>query len=342
MNERRVTQQEVARRARVHRTTVSLALSDSPRIPAKTKARIKRIAQELGYAPDPMLTALIAYRSQRRPAAFHGTLAWLANTQVGYDWKLVPHFRDYYEGAAARARACGFQLEAFDLNTRDMHAGRMGGILRARNVAGVLLCPQPLAPLQGTFAWEHFSAVTFGYTLSELGVHTVTAAHYRAMRRIMAELHRRGYRRIGCAFPQNFLERNDYNVLAGFLVGEGQLNRPLEVPPLLDTSRRAETVGPWLERYRPDAIVTGNFQILDLLRELKVKVPAEMGAACPSLPEGDSALAGIVEDSKRIGAIAVDQVVSMINRGERGIPEHPLRIHVEGHWIAGQSLRPLP
>src|SRR5438128_7703876 len=100
MNERRVTQQEVARRARVHRTTVSLALSDSPRIPAKTKARIKRIAQELGYAPDPMLTALIAYRSQRRPAAFHGTLAWLANTQVGYDWKLVPHFRDYHEGAA--------------------------------------------------------------------------------------------------------------------------------------------------------------------------------------------------------------------------------------------------
>ncbi len=340
MNETRVTQQEIARQARVHRTTVSLALSDSPRIPAKTKARVKRIAEKLGYAPDPMMSALIAYRSKKRPVAFHGTMAWLANTVVGYDWQLVPHFRDYFEGAAARARACGFHLEPFDLNTPNMNPARMAGILRARNISGLLLCPQPLAPLQGKFAWERFSVVTFGYTLAELGVHTVTAAHYRAMRRIMAELHERGYRRIGFSFAQSFVERNDYNVLAGYLIGEGRLRRPPVIPPLFGLSRSAEVVGPWLKRYRPDAIVSGNYQVLDLLRELRLEAPADLGAACPSLPGPDTPLAGVVEDSKRIGAIAIDQLVSMINRGERGIPEHPLRIHVEGAWVPGESLRP--
>ncbi len=342
MSEIRVTQLEIARAARVHRTTVSLALADNPRIPAKTKARIKRIAEKLGYAPDPMLSALIAYRTKKRPVAFHGTLAWLANTEFGYDWKLVPHFRDYYEGATARARACGFQLEAFDFNTPGMQPRRMAGILRARNVTGVLLCPQPLERIQGKFAWEDFSAVTFGYTLAELGVHTVTAAHYRAMRRIMTELRRRGYQRIGFSFAQSLVERDDYNVLAGFLVGEGHLDRAPDIPPLFGASRDAEVVGPWLKRYKPDVIVSGNHLILDLLKELKIRVPEDLGAACPLLPSADTALAGIVEDSKRIGAIAVDQVISMINRGERGIPEHPLRIHVEGGWLPGKSLRPVP
>lgn len=339
MSEVRVTQLEVARAARVHRTTVSLALADNPRIPAKTKARIKRIAEKLGYTPDPMLSALIAYRTKRRPVAFHGTLAWLGNTELGYDWKLVPHFRDYYDGATERARACGFQLEAFDFNTPDMQSRRMAGILRARNITGVLLCPQPLAPLQGSFAWEHFSVVTFGYTLAALGVHTVTAAHYRAMRRIMAELRRRGYTRPGFSFPPGLVERHDYNILAGFLIGDGDVHAPPAVPPLFSPWRSPEAIGPWIEQHRPDVIVSGNHLIIDVLRELKLRVPRDIGAVCPTLPSADTDLAGVVEDSRRIGAIAVDQLVSMINRGERGIPEHPMRIHLEGSWWAGKSLR---
>jgi DNA-binding LacI/PurR family transcriptional regulator len=340
MDEARVTQEEIARQARVHRTTVSLALADNPRIPAETKARIKRIAEKLGYTPDPMLSALNAYRTKRRPSAFHGTLAWLGNTEFGFDWKLVPHFRDYYEGAAARARACGFQLEAFDFNTPNMTLARMAGMLRARNVTGLLLCPQPIAPLQGTFAWEHFSIVTFGYTLAALGVHTVTAAHFRAMRRIMVELRRRGYKRPGFSFPPGLVERHDYNILAGFLVGEGEINRPPAVPPLFGPWRSPETLKPWIERHKPDVIVSGNHLIIEILRELKLRVPEDIGAVCPTLPTADTALGGVVEDSKRIGALAVDQLVSMINRGERGIPEHPLRIHLEGDWYPGKSLRP--
>lgn len=338
VNERRVTQQEIARRARVHRTTVSLALADSPRIPADTKARIKQVAETLGYTPDPMLTALIAYRTRRRPVTFHGTMAWLGNTVYGYDWKLVPHHRDYFEGATVRARACGFQLEAFDLNTPDMNPERMVGILRARNVTGVLLAPQPLAPLRAAFDWRHFSAVTFGYTLADLGSHTITAAHYRAMRQIMLELRRRGYQRPGFSVAQSMVERTDYNLLAPYLLDDGLQRIPV-VPPLFGPSRSADVVGEWLERHRPDVIVSGNHLVLDILRERKFRVPDDLGAVCPCLPSAGTDLAGIVEDSKRIGAIAVDQLVSMINRGERGLPEYPVRLHVEGVWHEGRSLR---
>ena len=54
---RRVTLSDIAKEAKVHVTTVSLALRDHPRIPAETKQRIKDLAKKMGYAPDPILSA---------------------------------------------------------------------------------------------------------------------------------------------------------------------------------------------------------------------------------------------------------------------------------------------
>ena len=61
MNRPRVTLAAIAAQAGVHVTTVSLALRNSPRLPIATRDRIRKLADELGYAPDPMLQALVAY-----------------------------------------------------------------------------------------------------------------------------------------------------------------------------------------------------------------------------------------------------------------------------------------
>src|SRR3954470_9489823 len=188
----RTTQDDVARTAGVHRTTVSLALKDHPRIPVATRQRIRAIADRLGYAPDPMLSSLVAYRTQKRPVAFHGTLGWLVSSAEGFTWREVPHFRDAYEGALARARRCGFEFELFDLHGPGMTPHRLAGILRARNITGLLLCPQRIPHLTLEFPWDEFSAVTFGYGMAEPKLHTVSPAHYLAVRRIMAELPRLG------------------------------------------------------------------------------------------------------------------------------------------------------
>ena len=92
MNKRRVTLLDIAKEAGVHVTTVSLALKCHPRIPGETQERVRRIADELGYRPDPMLSSLVAYRTHKRPAAFHGTLAWLVSSAEGFNWQEVPHF----------------------------------------------------------------------------------------------------------------------------------------------------------------------------------------------------------------------------------------------------------
>jgi len=103
------------------------------------------------------------------------------------------------------------------------------------------------------------------------------------------------------------------------------------------TDQRA--VGTWLRAHRPDAIVTGNYHFLDVLCSLGKKVPDDLGVACPLLPSPDADLAGVIENSVEIGSVAVDFLIGMIHRQERGIPANPQRIHVEGRWLAGRTLR---
>ncbi|HEY9249518.1 MAG TPA: LacI family DNA-binding transcriptional regulator [Rariglobus sp.] len=341
MEPKRVTQQDIAKAAGVHRTTVCLALKNYPRIPAETRERIVRIAEELGYSPDPMLSALASYRTRLRPQSFHGTLVWLVNSANGYAWDAFPHYRDYHQGATSQARQNGYNLETLDLNAPLMSPDRIASILRARNVQGVLLCPQPQANMVMQFPWEQISAVTFGYTLAEPRIHTVTAAHHRHTVHCIRELKRRGYRRIGFAFSKEHDLRTDHNFLSGYLSEEiGYDHLALPIPAFLESYRRSsEKIDEWLKHYRPDAIVTGEYQALDRLRLLGWKIPRDLGVACPTLPTGKTRLAGIVEDSVHIGSVAVNLLVSAIQRGEKGVPSQPQRILVEGLWNEGSSLR---
>ena len=71
-------------------------------------------------------------------------------------------------------------------------------------------------------------------------------------------------------------------------------------------------------------------------------MPRGLGLAAPNLAQPRADRAGVVENSAEIGGVGVDVVVAMLQRGERGIPAFPQRIHVEGRWHDGGSLRRRP
>ncbi|MCU0791263.1 MAG: helix-turn-helix domain-containing protein [Opitutaceae bacterium] len=58
-------------------STVSLALRDHPRIAAATRERVRRAAAKLGYAPDPLLSALASYRRNVHERPVTATLGWV-------------------------------------------------------------------------------------------------------------------------------------------------------------------------------------------------------------------------------------------------------------------------
>ncbi|MBK1858122.1 LacI family DNA-binding transcriptional regulator [Cerasicoccus arenae] len=339
MESRRPTQKDVAAKAGVHRATVSLAFKQHPSIPVATRERIFRAAEEVGYQPDPMLSALASYRGRMQKRSYQGTLAWLVVSSEQYYWKAIETFRLYYEGAKSRAISHGYQLEVFELDKNVISPKRIASIFRARNINGVLLCPQPEGSSVIDFPWDHFCFVTFGYSLIKPALHTVTSTQFRAMAQTMRQMHQLGYRKIAFAFHRSHDERADHNFLAGYLAAQYQIG---EKPIVFDYEwENMHSFHQWVWKNRPEAVVIGDNLVLRHLDENKLSIPENIGLACPLLYTNKSNLAGVFEDSFHIGEVAIDQLTTMVMRGQRGIPKRVQRLHIEGVWSEGKTLPPL-
>jgi len=334
----RPTLRDIGRKTGFHYSTISLALRDHPRIPESTKRIIRQAAEDLGYRPDAMLSALCAYRLTKRLPREQTVIAWLTNHRTRAGWRDSACTRDYFEGASQRAAERGYQLETFWLSEPGMTGQRMSKILWTRGIQGVLIPPQE--HLTGIdLAWDNLSAVTFGYTLLTPRLHLVSSHEYRTMGSLFVELEKRHYRRVGLVNLREHDIRVDNNWLAAYLVEQASLSRENRLPPLVLKQWDAKKLLSWVERYRPDAIVTRLPEVLHSLRCAGYAVPGDIGVAYHTLNERSCCFSGMRKNSFQIGVMAVDLLVDMLHRNERGIPPRPYMLMVEGSWVEGETLR---
>lgn len=87
---------DVARAAGVATSTVSRAFSSPTRVSATTRERVRAVAAELGYQPNPHARALLSGR--------HQTIAMVVSDIAN------PHYFDLIRGAEMRARASQYTL----------------------------------------------------------------------------------------------------------------------------------------------------------------------------------------------------------------------------------------
>ncbi|MBI5380353.1 MAG: LacI family DNA-binding transcriptional regulator [Opitutae bacterium] len=339
----RVTLKEIARRADLHFTTVSMALRGDHRINAKTRARVESLAEKMGYVPDPMLKALSAYRTSSRPHAFQATLGWINNNPLRVNAK-AKALAEYHEGARRRATELGYALEDFWTYDPALKGARLARVLQYRNIHGLLLAPQPRAQTALTLPWEQFSTVTFGYSLVKPQLHAVTNHQYRTIRRALGELRALGYRRVGLWLYEEHDLRVNENWSAGFWVEYHRYPVEERVTPVffkdLDAVDR-DQFSAWLAREKPEVVITGDGRVRGWLGELKYNVPADVGLSMLSVERGDEVLSGTYENSLMVGSAAVDLLVGMLHRHERGIPEVPQWVLVDSVWYPGTTLRRL-
>ncbi len=338
---RRITLRDIARRANCHFTTVSLALRDRPGIPAATCERIRRVAEELGYRPDPMLASLSSYRHERQPSRYRATLAWVTNFPTRTGWRGEEIYHEYYLGARERAQSLGFRLQEFWRREEEMTAARATQILAARGIEGLVIAPQPTASAVMELQWERFSAVAIGYSVSSPSLHMVCANQYRCMKLAMEQLLARNYRRIGLVMLQASDDRVDHNWLAGYLLMQQQLAARDRLPPLLLEAWDEKLFAAWLRRSGADAIVSKCAEALPALRRLGYRLPQDLGAAFLTRVKPSREASGVNERPLEVGAAAVDYLAGMLHHNERGVPAQPRRLLIEGEWLEGGTVRPL-
>lgn len=340
--ERRPTIRDIARLAKLSHSSVSLALREHPSIPLATRERIKVIAKEIGYSPDPMLSALMVYRRGIQKLKFQGSIAWISPRSD----PMLNYITRYQDAARERCLELGYRLEEFRLAEMGMKMDRLSKILRARGISGLLLTPQTQAGTHIQLDWENFSAVTFGFSLTKPQLHVVMNAQFRSSVLAFRQLQARGYQRIGYVTSIDDEERTDRNFSAGYLSELDHLSAKqgipiLRIPDLSSATKKKFTA--WYRAHRPQAIMTILHPVIrDWMRELGFKEGIDYALALLGVHSGlMDEFAGIDQNEYLIGRAAVDFLISMIHRNERGIPAVPVCILVEGKWVDGRSVKKL-
>ena len=331
------TMQVIADQAGVSKMSVSRALGNKPGVSDELRQKILKIARDLGYRPNPLITAFMAsLRSQRaRPSIQTGTvLAFLERADRIEDVK-SEHFR----GASEAAEEQGYKLERFIVGVAGLSPARLNAVLLARNVQGVVIAPLPEGHGQFAHDWSQFCTVVIEYTFITPNFDRVVHDSYGSMRLILDQCRSRGFRRIGLVFSKNASERTEGLNEAAYWMEQKTIGCFAPIPSLRLESWDDVTVSRWFERYQPEVIVTSVVFVTFLKRFLEKnnkRVPDDISII--NVNTWDSEVSGIEQNNDHIGATAVRLLIDKLNRNDRGIPEHPITSVVPGLWVQGVTL----
>jgi DNA-binding LacI/PurR family transcriptional regulator len=334
------TLQDVAEQAGVHRSTVSLALRGNTRISAEVRERVTRIANQLGYRANPLVTALMRARRTRKTTK-DVVIAYVTNYPTRYGWRPPHHDRpDFFPGAAQRAQELGYKLEDFWLGEPGMTPKRFAQILTTRGINGLLIGRLPPGQSELDLPWDRFSCVALGLTLKNPRLHHVAEDAYATADEAINRCLAAGHRRIGLVFSEPDDSPNTGDRYRGAFLRH-QLRFPAkERIPICDHSSPAEFPGDfmrWVKCNEPEVILATH-------AEAVARIYAGAGQPLPAgvrlvalindkLPNG---FAGIHHDPAEMGAQAVNLLVGMMHRGEVGIPEEAHYLLVPGKWVEGR------
>ena len=336
-----VTLADIATKAGVSVMTVSRALRNQANISPTTQKRIQKIAEELGYRPNPLVSALMTYRRAARPVKAHLKLGFITNFSARDGWKTTRLYEEFFEGVADSADRHGYGIETFWMREPGLTPERLAQILETRSIHGLIIAPLPMAHGHLHLDWEKFSAATFGYSLTQPLLHRAANHQFRSMRLAMRELRRLGYRRLGLTLPASLNERVDRQWVASFLVEQLRYPASDAVPILVvdDSEWTFERFRDWCKQHKPDVIISHEEVVHDWLRSLKIRVPDDIGYVHLNCYDKSGRFAGIYQNGAAIGTAAADMVIAMINRNERGIPALPQSVLIEGTWVEGKTVR---
>jgi DNA-binding LacI/PurR family transcriptional regulator len=334
-----ITHQLIAERAGVSKAAVSCALRGRANISVTTRRRIQQVAESLGYRPNPLLAAHMAHLRTFKKTAYQATLALLAAGRPATEEER--HLQSRYQlGCYRRAEELSYRVERFDPFAPETSGARLGRVLTSRGIHGLLVAPLDREDFP-MLDWNQFAGVALGHSLQTPRLHRVTHNHFKTMEQLLQRLVHLGYRRAGFAMSEAADRRVNHSWLGGFLAHRHFQPTLGAVPPLVTADWTRATFLAWFETHQPDVVISSTADAWGWLRESGRHVPADVGFANVFWNAANVTCSGVDQDFERLGAAAVDLLVSMLNRNERGLPAKPTVLEVDGDWRDGQTLRTL-
>jgi DNA-binding LacI/PurR family transcriptional regulator len=184
----KITLQDVARKLGLSTTTISLALRDHPRISEATKARVRKLIEQVKYEPDRVARALVMGKS-----SLIGVI--VPNSSD-------PYYSEVFKGIEDAARALNYHVllsnGSYDMNAYAQRVKEM----KSLRVDGIIVAPpftQERPKLKGI--WQElretgYPLVLVNRHLKPALFHQVSADYNAGVRMTVETLAAMGHRRV--------------------------------------------------------------------------------------------------------------------------------------------------
>ena len=339
-----ISLQTIAQKAGVSAMTASRVLQKSPHVAPATRRRVLAAARALKYRPDPHLARLMKLVRSRKTPRLRAVIA-VVREDSPQDELHAPNYQYVaLRDIRGRAEQHGYHAEEFWLGRDGLGPERLGDILHARGIEGLIVSPQSSRMLCARLDYSRFAAVTFGYGLQSPSLHRAAGNMTVGIQLAAAQLLARGYQRIGLAITQWVDTRAQHAYSGAMLQVQQDIPRRQRVPLLLfphnDLSRGADVFRAWMKAHRPDALISFDTHVPNWLRQLGLRIPKDIGLVVHDWAESMPDFAGIFQRRDHIAVAAVDLVATQLLHHERGVPEVPRQILIPPAWVEGPSIRP--
>jgi LacI family transcriptional regulator len=331
---------EIAQRLGVASSTVSRALRNDPRIGAELRKRVRGIAEQLGYQPNPLVSALMANRRRRGSGGAVDVIALVTNYGGRKDWRTKDVCRWEYEGIQRRAGELGFRVEIFALADYCGEMGKLQATLRARAIRGVLLGFSREEKPNTNFDCTDFCVAGLSGYFPGVVADRANFHGFFNVQLALDQMHRHGYRRPTLIAPalNNRISNNLWS--AAFLDWQRRLPKRDRCEPFIPRENvDVAEFSDWLYRNEPDSLLVYKFPVRRLLERRGVHVPEDIGLAYLYRTSDEMGnAAGIDGNLDVVGSAAFDLVVERLHANSTGTSQHPKEVLITGTWHEGPTL----
>lgn len=325
---RRVTMSDVALAAKVHKSTVSLALRNQSKLSAATRERIRIIAGELGFRPDPMLSLFNLRRSRLAPPRPAGTIAFVSDLPTPAAFARSDRHESLFSSAREEARRLNFTLELFLLGPAQLSPARLSQVLLARGITGILLGALSPSLRSLNIDWSRFCVVGIESAHVEPRVDNVSTNYCQAARLAVRRLVEHGRRNVGFVVAQDLGAEIDGQLRAGYLVESREIGTAARVAPfwrMATEEADGESLQQWIRTNALDAVVGVGIRISSLVAGIDPELARGVTWASIDIlrDQTETSYSCAPALHRQLGRYAVGMLATRIQVNLRGIPPNP-------------------
>jgi DNA-binding LacI/PurR family transcriptional regulator len=307
-----VTQREIAIAAGVSRSAVTRALRDDPQISRAECDRIQRIAEKMGYRPNPMINALMTQLRTGKPAGFQAVLGWVAHGWSEAGWRRNSGTEAVFLAARERAKALGYDVQLFFPQASGQDARAFLRMMDSRGIRGLLLDQTASGAEFDDWDFPRFVAVTVGYRLGSPALHFVANDLFAGTWSLLHQVYSMGFRRPGLAIDTVHSHYTQFRIIGGFQAFQLDKLPAANRLPVWQSGGRV-AFSQWLERSKPDVLIVDHEHFFGPGRRRPARLPAMSVETSGGMP-------GMILREEQIGGAAVDLLTAHLVRNETGVP----------------------